>query len=28
MAMSTLLPSSKQRKDTSNDLSHGVPPLL
>ena len=28
MAMSTLLPSSKQRKDTSNDLSHDVPPLL
>jgi len=28
MAMSTIIPSSKQRKDTSNDLSHGVLPLL
>ena len=28
MAMSTLLSSSKQRKDTSNVLSHDAPPLL
>ena len=28
MAMSTLLPSSRQRKDTSNDLAHVVPLLL
>ena len=27
MAMSTLLPSSRQRKDTSNDLSHDILPL-
>ena len=28
MAMSTLLPSSGQRKDISNDLSYDAPPLL
>ena len=28
MAMSTLLPSSRQRKDISNAPSHDVPPLL
>ena len=28
MAMSTLLPSNRQRKDTSNDLAHVVPRLL
>ena len=27
MAMSTLLPSNRQRKDTSNDLSHDILPL-
>ena len=28
MAMSTLPPNSRRRKDTSNDLSHDVPLLL
>ena len=28
MAMSTLLPCSRQRKDTSDDLSHDIPLLL
>ena len=28
IAMSTLLPSSRQGKNTSNGLSHDVPPLL